>query len=80
MPATGNHGGRKFQRIILQLLKIQITPETQPSQLRKDRGAHFTGVCSLDGCSRVPMDGFMAYREMSIPVSDRVAENEGESG
>jgi len=32
------------------------------------RVAHFAGVCSLDGCSGAPMDGFMASRGMSNPV------------
>jgi len=31
-----------------------ITPETQPRRLWGDRGALFTGDCSLDGCSRGP--------------------------
>jgi len=29
--------------------------------------AHFAGVCSLDGCSQAPKDGFMASGEMSNP-------------
>jgi len=63
--------------MILQAFIFLITPETQPSRLYGDRGAFITGVCSLDGCCRAFRDGFMAYREKSIPVSDRVAENEG---
>ncbi len=50
------------------------THETQPDLLQGVRVAHFAGVCSLDGCSQAPMDGFIASREMSNPVPRGVAE------
>jgi len=43
----------------------------------EDRGAFFTGVCSLNGCRRALRDGLIAYREKCISDSDRVAENTG---